>query len=122
MNKLYLITTNNNKFNEWAKQKKKKLKGGALEHFNGGYNEVANGNYLARASFVCYWEIYSQGSLAKLAPSITQATMIHMLHRFIEMDATEEVEIVSMMMQNFLRLLTKLDKNENENGESSEEE
>jgi len=48
--------------------------------------------------------------------------MIHMLHRFIEMDATEEVEIVSMMMQNFLRLLTKLDKNENNNGESSEEE
>jgi hypothetical protein len=122
MNKLYLITTNNNKFNEWAKQKKKKLKGGALEQFNGGYNEVANGNYLARASFVCYWEIYSQGSLAKLAPAITQATMIHMLHRFIEMDATEEVEIVSMMMQNFLRLLTKLDKNENNNGESSEEE
>jgi len=122
MNKLYLITTNNNKFNEWAKQKKKKLKGGALEHFNGGYNEVANGNYLARASFVCYWEIYSQGSLAKLAPSITQATMIHMLHRFIEMDSQEEIEIVTMMMQNFLRLLTKLDKNENENGESSEEE
>ena len=112
MNKIYLTTTNNKRFNEWSKQMKKKLKGHALEHFN----EVANGNYLSRASFVCYWEIYSNGSLAKIAPAMTQASLIHMLHRFIEMGANEEVEVVTMMMQNFLRLMLKLD------GDTDEEE
>ena len=116
MNKIYLTTTNNKRFNEWSKQMKKKLKGHALEHFNGGYNEVANGNYLSRASFVCYWEIYSNGSLAKIAPAMTQASLIHMLHRFIEMGANEEVEVVTMMMQNFPRLMLKLD------GDTDEEE
>jgi|TARA_R100000005_G_C4932253_1_gene160666 hypothetical protein len=108
MNKVYLITINNKKFNEWAKQMKKKLKGAALDHFNGGYNEVFNSNYLARASFVCYWEIHGNGSLAKLAPALTQASLIHMLHRFIELEAHQEVEVVSMMIQNFLALLAKL--------------
>ncbi len=115
MNKIYLTTTNNKRFNEWSKQMKKKLKGHALEHFNGGYNEVANGNYLPRASFVCYWEIYSNGSLAKIAPAMTQASLIHMLHRFVEMEAEEEIEVTTAMIGNFMRLLGRL-------GETDEEE
>ena len=47
---------------------------------------------------------------------MTQASLIHLLHRFIEMGAEDEIEVVSMMMQNFLRLLSKLD------GEIDEEE
>ena len=90
-NKLYLITTNNKKFEEWSKQNKKRLKGLALEHFNAGYNDVANGNYLARASFVCYWEIYNNNSLAKVAPAMTQASLIHMMHRFMERQQQDEV-------------------------------
>tara|TARA_R110002167_G_scaffold233600_1_gene438807 strand:+ start:1328 stop:1693 length:366 start_codon:yes stop_codon:yes gene_type:complete len=104
-NKLYLITTNNKKFDEWSKQNKKRLKDHALEHFNAGYNDVVNGNYLARASFVCYWEIYNSNSLAKIAPAITQASFIHMLHRFMERGQQEEVIVVQQLMGNFLRLL-----------------
>jgi hypothetical protein len=113
MNKLYLITTNNKKFDSWSKQLKKNLKGLALDHFNSGYNDTVNGNYLARASFVCYWEIYSNDSLARLAPAITQASLIHMLHRFMEMQMHEEVRVVEQLMMNFLRLLQRLEGEEN---------
>lgn len=114
MNKIYLITTNNKKFDSWSKQMKKKLKDAALDHFNTGYNDVVNGNYLARASFVCYWEIYNNDSLARLAPAITQASMIHMMHRFMEMQMQEEVEVVQQLMWNFLRLLQRLEGGNNE--------
>ena len=114
MNKLYLITTNNKKFDAWSKQMKKGLKDAALDHFNSGYNDVVNGNYLARASFVCYWEIYDNDSLARLAPAITQASFIHMMHRFMEMQMQEEVEVVQQLMWNFLRLLQRLEGGNNE--------
>jgi len=115
MNKLYLITTNNKKFDSWSKEVKKQLKANsiALEAFNSGYNEVVNGNYLARASFVCYWEIYTNDSLARLAPAITQASLIHMLHRFLDAQRYEEARVVEQLMMNFLRLLQKLDGEEN---------
>jgi hypothetical protein len=107
-NKLYLITVNDKKFDEWAKQNKKRLKGIALDHFNAGYADMVKGQYLARASFVCYWEIYNNNSLAKIAPAMTQASFIHMLHRFMERGNEEEIMIVQTMMANFLRLLQKL--------------
>ena len=113
MNKLYLITTNNKKFDSWSKQLKKQLKGVALDAFNAGYNEVVDGNYLARASFVCYWEIHMNNSLARLAPAITQASLIHMLHRFMDAGRLEEAEVVKQLMWNFLRLLQKLDEGDN---------
>ena len=68
---------------------------------------------MARASFVCYWEIYSNDSLARLAPAITQAALIHMLHRFMEMEMHEEVRVVEQLMMNFLRLLQRLEGEEN---------
>ncbi len=107
-NKIYLITTNDKKFDEWSKQNKKKLKEHALELFNAGYNDVVKGNYLARASFVCYWEIYNNNSLAKIAPAMTQASFIHMLHRFMERGQQDEVVVVQQLMGNFLRLLQAL--------------
>jgi len=120
-NKLYMITVNNKKFDEWCKQTRNKLKrrknDGALDHFNAGYNDVARGNYLARASFVCYWEIYADNNLAKLAPAVTQASMIHMFHRFLEAGMEQEAQVVTQLMSNFLRLLQALqgkDSNEEE--------
>ena len=108
-NKLYMITVNLKKFDEWYKQTKIKLKRRknpmAIEHFDAGYADIRNGNYLARASFVCYWEIYSDNNLARIAPAITQATMIHMLHRLIEQGKDAEVQAMSQIMTNFLRLL-----------------
>ena len=114
MNKIYLITTNNKKFDDWAKKTKKGLKDYALEHFNQGYSETVKGSYYARASFVCYWEIYQNGSLAKLAPAITQASLIHMLHRFLESEMNDEVVVVQQLMSNFLRLLSRLNESEEE--------
>ena len=121
MNKLYLITTNNKKFEEWAKQNKKRLKEVALEHFNAGYNDVANGNYMARASFVCYWEIYNNNSLAKVAPAITQAAFIHMMHRFMERGQQDEVIVTQQLMSNFLRLLQALNQEPSERDSNEEE-
>ena len=115
-NKLWLITTNDKKFDEWAKKQKKALNDVELEHFNMGYAGIAKGNYLARASFVCYWEIYAHNDLARLAPAITQATLIHMMHRFIERGNQEEINTIQQIMANFLRLLQRLD------GEESNEE
>jgi hypothetical protein len=115
-NKLFLITTNDKKFDEWSKKQKKALNDVELEHFNMGYAGIAKGNYLARASFVCYWEIYSHNDLARLAPAITQATFIHMMHRFIERGNQEEINTIQQIMANFLRLLQRLD------GEESNEE
>lgn len=40
---------------------------------------------------------------------MTQATLIHMMHRFIEMEKYEEVNVINQMMINFLRLLGSLD-------------
>jgi len=124
-NKLYMVTVNNKKFDEWAKQQKVKLKRrkneSALEHFNQGYNDCVNANYLVRASFVCYWEIYSNNDLARLAPAITQASLIHMLHRFIERGDTEEINVVQQIMANFVRLLSALDRPPKQ-GDNSEQE
>ena len=131
-NKLYMVTVNNKKFDEWAKQQKVKLKRrkneSALEHFNQGYNDCVNANYLVRASFVCYWEIFSNNDLARLAPAITQASLIHMLHRFMERGDMEEVNVVQQIMANFVRLLSVLDTpnknkevNENDMGENDED-
>lgn len=123
-NKLYMTTVNNKKFEEWVKQNRIKLMRRknkmALDHFNAGYNDVRLGNYLARASFVCYWEIYSNGNLAKISPAITQATMVHMLHRFIELEKYEEVEVITGLMTNFLRLLGALE--ETKSGDVNEQE
>jgi len=116
--RLYLITTNDKKFENWAKQMKKKVskKEAALDYFNSGYNDVVNGNYLARASFVCYWEIAENNNLARLAPAITQATLVHLFHRFIEAGMQEEVTVIQQIMSNYLRLLHRLE------GETDEEE
>lgn len=116
-NKLYLITVNDKKFDEWCKVMKKDLKKNplALDHFNQGYNDVARGNYLARATFVCYWEIHGNNDIARLAPAITQASLIHMMHRFIEQNKQEEIMICQNLAANFLRLLQVLNTNKGEN-------
>ena len=120
--KLYLITANDKKFDEWCKVMKKDLKKNplALDHFNQGYNDVARGNYLARATFVCYWEIYGNNDIARLAPAITQASLIHMMHRFIEQNKQEEIMICQNLASNFLRLLQALSTNEGENDNDME--
>ena len=51
---------------------------------------------------------------------MTQASMIHMMHRFMEREQNEEVVVIQNMMSNFLRLLQQL--NEPVKGEENEEE
>ena len=115
MNELYNTTVDDKAFEEWAKEMKGLIPNELnLDHFNQGYAELADGaNYLARASFVCYWEISMNNSLARLAPAITQASLIHMLHRFMDAGMHEEVRVVEQLMMNFLRLLQRLEGEEN---------
>ena len=107
MNKIYLVTTNDKRYAEWSKKMTKMLKDNPLmlEHFKSQVTEMRYANYLAKASFVCYWEIQTDDRLARLAPAISQATMIQLTHRYLEQERFEEVEVTSMMMTNFLRLL-----------------
>jgi len=113
-NKIYLVTTNDKRYAEWAKRMSRTLNKSPLllEHFKSQVTEMRYATYLAKASFVCYWEIQTDDRLAKLAPAITQATMIQLSHRFLEQEKFEEVEVTSMMMTNFLRLLQRLDDEE----------
>ena len=106
-NKIYLVTTNDKKYAEWTKRMAKILNKNPLmlDHFKSQATEMRYANYLAKASFVCYWEIQTDDSLARLAPALTQATLIQLTHRFVEQEKFEEVEVTSMMMTNFLRLL-----------------
>jgi hypothetical protein len=102
---LYRIATNDERFNAWAKKKKKNLEGAFLEMFNFGYNESVNGGHHTRLTFVCYWEINENGSLAKVAPAITQACLMLLGQRLLERNKMNEVELVSNMSVNFARLL-----------------
>ena len=112
-NKLYLIANNDKKFAAWCKEKRKKLTGELqTDFFNNHVQDIRYGNYFARATFICYWEIQLSGSLAKLAPAITQATLITIREKLIIQDKTLDAEIVSLMMNNFLRLLQRLDDEE----------
>jgi len=52
---------------------------------------------------------------------MTQATLIHMLHRFLEQQRFDEVNVVQQIMNNFLRLLQALDSPQTK-GESDEQE
>ena len=111
MNKIYLVVTNDKKYAEWSKKMGKILKKNPLlyDHFQSQATEMRYAYYLAKASFVCYWEIQTDDRLARLAPAITQATLIQVSHRFLEQEKFEEFEVTTKMMSNFLRLLGGVD-------------
>lgn len=112
-NKLYLIANNDKKFAAWCKEKRKKLTGELqTEFFNNHVQDIRYGNYFARATFICYWEIQLSTSLTRLAPAVTQATLISIREKLIIQDKMEDAEVVSLMMTNFLRLLQRLDDEE----------
>ena len=111
LNKVFLDVTNDKRFIEWAKAMKKKIKHNpsALDHFEQNYIVVRNGMFLPRASFVMYWEMFNSDNLARLAPAVTQAAMIHMLHRLMEQGKKEESALVQTMMINFVRLMNSIE-------------
>jgi len=119
LNKLFLDITNDKRFVEWAKVMKKKIKKNpnALDHFEQNFAVVRNGMFLPRASFVMYWEMYQSDNLARMSPAITQASMIHMLHRLMEQGKNEEAALIQTMMINFVRLMNSI-----EQGVNSDEE
>tara|TARA_R110000744_G_scaffold78461_2_gene154554 strand:+ start:2894 stop:3295 length:402 start_codon:yes stop_codon:yes gene_type:complete len=119
MNKIYLDVTNDKRFIEWAKAMKKKINKNpsALDHFEQNFAVVRNGMFLPRASFVMYWEMFNSDNLARLAPAITQASMIHMLHRLMEQGKEEESALIQTMMINFVRLMNSI----NQGAETAEE-
>ena len=111
LNKIFLDITNDKRFVEWAKGMKKKIKKNpnALDHFEQNFAVVRNGMFLPRASFVMYWEMYQSDNLARMAPAITQASMIHMLHRLMEQNKDEEAALIQTMMINFVRLMNSIE-------------
>ena len=111
LNKIFLDITNDKRFVEWAKGMKKKIKKNqnALDHFEQNFAVVRNGMFLPRASFVMYWEMYQSDNLARMAPAITQASMIHMLHRLMEQSKDEEAALIQTMMINFVRLMNSIE-------------
>ena len=111
LNKIFLDITNDKRFVEWAKGMKKKIKKNqnALDHFEQNFAVVRNGMFLPRASFVMYWEMYQSDNLERMAPAITQASMIHMLHRLMEQSKDEEAALIQTMMINFVRLMNSIE-------------
>lgn len=116
MNKLFLICTNDKKFASWVEEQRKRLKKSPimLDHFNASVGEMRYGNHLAKATFVAYWEIQRGGGVLKMSPAITQATLIHLMHRFLEQGKEEEGQVVAQMISNFLRLLQVVEPDEEE--------
>ena len=111
LNKIFLDITNDKRFVEWAKGMKKRIRKNpnALDHFEQNFAVVRNGMFLPRASFVMYWEMYQSDNLARMAPAITQASMIHMLHRLMEQNKNEEAALIQTMMINFVRLMNSIE-------------
>ena len=101
------------------KTMKKKIKKNpaALTHFEQNYAVVRNDMFLPRASFVMYWEMFNSDNLARLAPAISQASMIHMLHRLMEQNKNEESAVMQTMMINYVRMMNSI-----EQGAADEEE
>lgn len=116
MNKLFLICTNDKKFASWTNEQRKRLRNEELllDHFNSSVVEMRYANHLAKATFVSYWEIQRGGGILKMSPAITQATLIHLMHRFMEQGRHEEGQVVANMITNFLRLLQAVEPNEEE--------
>ena len=116
MNKLFLICTNDKKFASWVAEQRKRLKHKSvmLDHFNSSVGEMRYGNHLAKATFVSYWEIQKGGGVLKMSTAITQATLIHLMHRFMEQGKEEEGRVASHMITNFLRLLQAVEPDEEE--------
>jgi len=116
MNKLYLICTNDKKFASWVDEQRKRLRRTPilLDHFNSSVGEMRYANHLAKATFVSYWEIQRGGGLLKMSPAITQATLIHLMHRFLEQEKEQEAHVTNQMISNFLRLLQAVEPDEEE--------
>lgn len=106
---LYRIATNDQRFSSWAKKKKKSLEPRFLDTFNHGYNEAINAGFFTKATFVSFWEIHENNSLAKVAPAITQASLMHLAQRLYERNLEEEAQVAHNMMINFIRLIGTLD-------------
>jgi len=116
MNKLYLICTNDKKFASWVDEQRKRLRRTPilLDDFNSSVGEMRYANHLAKATFVSYWEIQRGGGLLKMSPAITQATLIHLMHRFLEQEKEQEAHVTNQMISNFLRLLQAVEPDEEE--------
>jgi len=98
--------------NIWAKKMRKNLKGRYLDLFNEQHATISKANLYSRATFVIYWEIQTDEKLAKYAIYITQATLLTMTDKFIQINKMQEANAVHMMNINFTRLIGGLDEEE----------
>lgn len=98
--------------NQWAKNMRKKLSGRYLDLFNQQHATMSKANLYIKATFVIYWEIQTDDNLSKYAVYITQATLMTMADKFLQINKMQEANAVHMMNINFTRLLGGLDEEE----------
>ena len=94
--------------NKWAKVMRKKLEGRYLDLFNEQMPTMSKANNFIRGSFVVFWEIKTDDSLAEHATYITQATLLTLADNFITFNKMQEANAAHQMMINFTRLLAHL--------------
>ena len=118
LNKMYLVAVDNKKLLNWKNEMCKKLKRKSkvmLDDFEKTFPEMfENGNHYSKTSFVAFWEMKTDDSLARMATAITQATFVTMLQRLFELNKLEEIAILNSMQINFMRILAGMGTNEEE--------
>lgn len=113
------ISQNDKKMAEWSKMIRSKIKNErVLDIFGQTFAEIRTGHDYAKLCFVMYWEIQFDDNLAKLAPAISQATLLTLRDKFLGMgeEYNEEVHASNMMAINLTRLMSRTMENDtNEN-------
>lgn len=104
MNTIYLTANNEKKFASWIAQKRNNLKGEALQMFNLQVPEVRVATSFVKSTFICFWEMHSNDAIARVAPSITFATLQHLTMKAQQEGKQEEFEALKNITINFLRI------------------
>tara|TARA_R110000772_G_scaffold265242_1_gene386521 strand:- start:254 stop:589 length:336 start_codon:yes stop_codon:yes gene_type:complete len=98
--------------NMWAKKIRKELTGRYLDLFGQQFAQMSKSNHYTKASFVMYWEIQTDEDLSKVAIYMSQATLMIMADKFLQLNKMQEANAVHMMLVNFTRLIGGLDEEE----------
>jgi len=98
--------------NLWAKKIRKELTGKYLDLFGQQFAQMSKSNQYTKATFVMYWEIQTDEELSKVAIYTSQATLMIMADKFLQLNKMQEANAVHMMLVNFTRLIGGLDEEE----------
>ena len=98
--------------NKWAKEMRNKLEGRYLDLFNQQLSTMRKANDYTKATFIMYWAIQTQDPLSEYAVYITQATLMSMTDKYLQLNKMQEANAIHQMNVNFARLIGGLDEEE----------